>query len=132
MADFEALTAAEDVEYTTRQMAARVDEYIDANCPNAIHSGDWHVTAQILGVGLVSDAIEPQANIYEPAVVWPQQASELTETATSTFDVLAVSTMCAEALRQTELEAGETNAFTSLLPRGVRAVSGGACCRRGS
>ena len=71
--------------------AALVTGYIDARCPNAIHQGDWDLTAQILGVGLIHEAVGKQSD---------PRAAALVPVAISTFDVLSPSAMCHAALGQ--------------------------------
>lgn len=109
---FEPLSRGERVELHTAGIAGLVGAYIDMRCANAIHEGDWDVTAQILGVGVIYEVLRPQAEVYVPTLTWDPRAEALVPAATSTFDVLSPSTMCAEALRQ----GSEPNAFTPLVP----------------
>ena len=95
---FEELAAGDRVVFHTRGIAGLVGGYIDLGCPAAIHEGDWHTTAQILRVALVYEALRPQAEIYDAEVEWDPRAEHLLVVATSTYDVLAPSRMCKEAL----------------------------------
>ncbi len=116
---FEPLADGVDVVAHSAEIADLVTVYLDVNCPAAIHEGDWHVTAQILGVGMIHDVVRPQAAIYDDSIEWDPRAAHLVPVATSTFNVLAPLTMCEEALHQRFLPEGHTNAMTPLVERCV-------------
>lgn len=109
---FAALTEGDRVDARTRMIASDVRTYLWYNCPNAIHNGDWHTTAEILGVGLIYEALEPQSEVYAPTVRWDPRAVHLVDVAIGTFHVRSPAALCDAALRQTEL--GD-NAFTPLV-----------------
>lgn len=96
---FDRLAAAEQVAMHTREVADLVEAYIDLGCPARVHRGDWHVNAEVLGVGLVYETLEPQATVYDPNVTFDPRAAQLVPTAAGTFEVLAPSRMCKEALQ---------------------------------
>ena len=111
-ARFEVLAAGVDVEVHTHRIASLVNDYIGVQCPHAIHQGDWHITAQILSVGVIYEALRPQSEIYVSQVHWDPRAEALVQTAATTFDVTSPRRMCDEALNQD----GEPNALTGLRP----------------
>ncbi len=96
---FDQLAEPAKVEVHTREVAELMEAYIDLGCPARVHRGDWHVNAEVLGVGLVHETLQPQAEILEPAVQFDSRADQLIPAATNTFEVLAPTRMCKQAVR---------------------------------
>jgi len=114
---FEPLANGEQVESHTATVARRIGDYVEHGCAEAIHQGDWHVTAQILGVGLIHDVLRPQADIYDASVVWDARAETLVQTAATTFEIREPWAMCDAALRL-----DQTQALSSLRSTCLRAL----------
>ena len=75
------------------------DAYLQMHCPNRIHDGDWHITAEILGMGLVRDQIASQPWLGEYSLRFDPASADLVPTAALTFEILAPHRMCHDAAR---------------------------------
>lgn len=95
---FDQLAMAKDVKPHTREVAELTEAYIDLGCPARVHRGDWHVNAEVLGVGLVYETLRGQARVYDPELTFDERADDLIPAAVFTFEVLAPTRMCKEAV----------------------------------
>lgn len=89
---------------STRELHARAivgltDAYLQMRCPSRIHDGDWYITAEILGVGLVRDQLVAQPWLPELSLRFDPASADLVPAAAVTFEILAPHRMCRDAAR---------------------------------
>ena len=76
-----------------------VDAYIELECPNRIHDGKWPIAAEILGVGVIADALAADDRLLDLDHRLPAASRELVPTASLTFHILAPQQLCEDAAR---------------------------------
>lgn len=96
---FEPLSDGVNVAFHARGVEGLLEAYLDLQCPAAIHEGEWHSTAQVLGVGLVYRVLAGQAAIYDSEVVLDERAEVLVPLAVHSYDILAPTRICEQAVR---------------------------------